>query len=483
MLTNTIVAIAEMQTENMARTGLRLLAERSDIATLTGETFLQIEEVDSANFSGQLVHELSEQNAKGVNPHHDQYQEQVVEAMANRITAMVDFIKNKVIPTIGDVAQRLMEETQSVTPDVRDIVEIIPLEVSPLVPHLLERLGGSALGNVPDVPPVKMGLSFDRRYYYVSGIDDNRLVDEFLDGISPEDHLSYFSRVYNTINTRPALAAYVSNLSAYQRCEFALTIFLTIDGITNNPPDSLRGVDLGELANIRRAFRHYALELMVKSYKLITQYQVNTLVIRNQTPLRVKPTDKPNTGYQIRVEGRLYRQYLKSGGTKTALAGRCVADDGVNTYQGVLNNTISYVAAAQRSERLLLANQNAKLVNRVIATGTRIVKELMGTETTGDAPYAKAIPADAVELAKTYLKNLDAKTCADTHRISLMLVAGILFARSPAHEILNTMEGLGNSKEDDVDEVAFVAIAIYVAKFLASQLDCEKADFCLTKGL
>ena len=454
------------------------------MATLCSKTHIHVpggldEEACSLAIATSLINDNAE------NEQHTEVMEQLASHYSAKMDGVMDFTRNKVIPTTVDMIDRINAIIANVKAESpTEVVTVKAVKVSPLAKQLLSKYKSLVTGGkMPHINITRINTSEMTR---VAMFEDSEspqrteVVMNWLGDLSPEDYAKYESIVYGGDTSRLELSSMISKLTAYQRLDFAIFVLSSINQVTRIAGDSTTQAGIDALGEYRRSYKRFCAELLERNVKIVTALQAKKYLVVRSDSVTNKLGGK-DVKACIQVDNEIYEEYLSEGGTTEMLIGRALSTEKSMSMKAVLDDSLKFTSVYRKHGRVrdaLVSGNILKQISRQLYTVVADLRDKLVEE----GVYSNAIPEDVLALTKAYLNNLGKKDLEDVDAIAKTLIADILLARSPAGMIMSNMESIAVKDVEDADECAFMAVAQYLIDHLASQVECV-ADDALPKSI
>lgn len=376
----------------------------------------------------------------------------IVSELTNRTVGATGYIKGTVIDAVVDCREYVMKSVEDGMEGLANIV--IKERTIPEIVYSTHMPVDLAIEtHVTELQPYRLTSHVDISEA-TTGVPNSELTAWRASSPSVE---AYGHELFSGNVTRSQIMNTASRLSTYDRIDYGMTLILGSTAILNNP-EQVTTMGLEELRSVMHGVRNYGKSLTSKALRLVNMsLKLNKLVISNERNC-------------ITVNANIYEQYLDDGGTADAMMGRCVANDNVNTKNGVLEKVVEYTALNRRNAASLeSAYRKMTLKHTKYALRTWASKHMKELET--PQPVDKQY---GLRLANAAIESLTISDIKDTYTCSKNIVAKNLYYFTNANEYLSYMdEALKTNPELSAEEASMVATMETLCDYAAGNLSIE----------
>ena len=240
-----------------------------------------------------------------------------------------------------------------------------------------------------------------------------------------------------------------------------LVAFILARNLNMNVPDGVNA----ELEVYRLVTSNFIAEFGRRVYQILRR---RDRIIRQKELIEFMPHES-DVGSEIRVNGEVYRNYLKEGGTPEAIIGACLRGIDRPLYADLLEDAYGGAKAVVTNERLI---QN-RVVVEYEANVTMAILDVLGTIIkAGNFPEGVDVPV--IKDVKEWLKKNPFRKKFDLDNYVLRVVCGALFPRYNSYPVLSgIMEYMSNDESLTAREAATLVVIDLVGEWLGSQLETE----------
>lgn len=403
---------------------------------------------------------------------HTTHMNELIEQLSALVVSHVAYAKNVVKPGVIELADAIVNYTETNKPSSAvDKFNIKPHFIPAVLKDdsFLDTL--SSYKNTPALKPEET-FSFAPKspeeltaLVMTGSARTDKLITEWLltkDAMFLKNIWdTYFARMEGT----SVFNDYLENgLNAFERCETALGHYLISRKIQDDVQES--SLPLSQYKIIAAQYRDYSGSILVSCLnKIGTLLKNNVLVVYNNSFAKT-----------LEVNGELYSKWLEEGGSVEVLLGLMISGESVTSRTLIDEKAETYKRNWNQFETLhkLSEQNNASTYYKhfVLNKFIDLYKEMDPVES--DFVLKNTAYVDgAIAKAREYLDSMNPKEimAINPHELALTLVAKFRFAFTSSYQILSDINRAGQVNPNaDVREAALLATINYITDFLFDQM-------------
>jgi hypothetical protein len=443
---------------------------------LTRPQEIEVPPADVPGYYGTYL-ENTTQGTPEAPSEHDQALNALQRDIALAVTQHVGFARNIVKPLILDYIERVSKALETLQPRrASDLFDIVIQDLPEICEDatFLSDIGSYTSQSVltPDLKPTLGDKSPEEILALLSTGQkalDGLLVTWY--GRLGED---FFTRCwYSFFSQNPAPVkgilcyAEVGNLDVFAKADIATFLYIVAGRLYEAVDDSAQGVSLQVYKNTMAQIRDYGGALLAACLKLIQNFeQSKTMVIKLE-----------EANYRALVVGKLYREWLKTGGHPEVILGLIVSGKLIANQVALDTAAPGLLERWQNFSNLFDVRES----NQAFTNFRTVLKlefdQLMGTLTEEEQGYVKEDPSyyqKSIKLVDEVIAGLKTSDMPDLYGTALKIVCRGRFYYTDAEKILSGMEDVRKANPHiDPREAALLSTLEYVCTFLADQFQLD----------
>ena len=412
---------------------------------------------------------------------HDIVLTELVGTIGKSLGNQLDVARNIVQPMVREAFEKIEIEERKRHRINQCQYDIVPLFFngiwdSAILESMTEKYANSPIESLPvfEGLPAMTGDELQARMKTNTRLDSD--IEKLL-ADSPADYLinvyrAFFLNDWNS-NDKVSGTSYVNNWSLDKKelnndvysCNKLILVYLLARDLAQNPPS---GTDM-ELAELRAK----CTVLMVQAARAICGVLRKRDTYKRTKLLVLKwPDGKPWPNHQgdvLVVNGDVYNQYLKEGGTPEALIG-CALSDRTEQYANIVSNTPAYLKEWQRNERVINDYMRSNHMTTIISSTNDVITSMINTmdddKLTAERPVLHARLRDAV-------RQLDSRGAEELYTYVRNVVCDVFWPHTDAKRVLKSIDAHMESEDNRMDprEAAMYAVIDLLADWLGNMID------------
>lgn len=403
---------------------------------------------------------------------HDIVMDEVVEVIAKTVSNNIDLARNVVNPIVKEVAadtQEYMHAAESIKKTEISVVPQFYREIwnSPILSEMVDRYSETAPEDfVPSITiPFETDLESLIGIAKTGGTRFDAEVEEFMKTLGEARVVEIFNSIFG-VNPGSRAAMFSEVVGPKRDRDVALLIHLFARNLLANVPDGVK-VPLN-------VYRNYMATVQAISGRTVA------FIMRQRESVRVRkqlvtywPAGADRVGsspIDIYVNGDVYVQWLKEGGTPEVVLGAFVSDQ-ERSYTTLLENSEKYTKEWERVERVLTTNARLDRFNTAI-DGMRkaVAKQINEMEDS-----ALIVPREVLhKRLETSLSGMYGKFYEKLHEHARKVVCDTMFPHTNALQLLCAIDTVYSDYPNiEVREAALLATIEVVSSWVAKLCKVE----------
>lgn len=479
MLQNHVLDSASVLADKLSKNNLQLEAIRETPLAQAIDSSYHPEianEVHEATLSFREV--LMESSAK-VNDGamtHDEAISSIVDVVAKTVTNNLQIARTVVNPIVSEIVTSVESRLNETEIGAVNFLSVLPvfyhsIWTSPILEGLVSKYFDSPNIDVdakriyPDMTPeelrkvVKTGTSrFDTE------------VESFVDSLGDERLLEIYSTFFKKVSA-PGDVQEVIKLQYYSKDVNAiLVLHLIARRFYNDTPE---GVEIN--LESHREFCSIMLEQTGRMMARFLERREKQFAKKDLGiiyPTTTYSNDNPSWNI-IEVNGDIYNDWLKDGGSPEILFGAAISDNERN-YTDLLENGEKYINVWAKQARIRQNEIKDQQFSLTISAIRQSISKLINRQAEEEMVVeSKAVLHDRLQKE---LGELSPKSINDLYYACRRVVCRVMFAHTEAEEILCKIDEMGKRYPDiDVREAALYATIDLVTDWVAQMITCDQA--------
>lgn len=483
MLTLQAAESAYQTTQELDRKGIAVMATpRSLLATLVASTYINYDPVvQNGEFYhdiGAMCYKTDEASTSSGYSEHTASMEEISDLIAEKVRNHLFFTRTVVAPFVDAYATRLIQAADLVTGNPDNGVEVvINNQAGPLCePVLVDSILRSK--EVVYVRPL-LGMNLpeqDDNQIRALMMTGNASVDASINDYFASKETGWLASRWKTVFCREMIpaagqasvtsAGLDAFISGRNNVDTALMVFLVSRRIWNNPlPETDMAIDV--YSNEMVLFRNQAaLRLCIELERIERDTQSGVLITG---------TENVGLSRRIIVNGVLYREFLKAGGSNEVLLGNALAQTQHARVKDLIDNKATLEAIWERHHAANRAYYDQK---RLLQMRDVLVVEweaLTREYSAEDFPIPERASANA--MVRRLAQRVTPRDLDDLSTLALAIACKSRFYKSAAFELLT---GIARAKTNNpnisTQEAAAIATTEYVCRWIGKQLTPVSAN-------
>lgn len=482
MLTLQAAESAYQTTTELDRKGIAITATpRSLLATLVASTYINYDPVvQNGEFYhdiGAMCYKTDEASTSSGYSEHTASMEEISDLIAEKVRNHLFFTRTVVAPFVDAYATRLVQACELITGNPDNGVEVvINNQAGPLCePVLVDSILRSK--EVVYARPL-LGMDLpeqDDNQIRALMMTGNASVDAAINDYYASKETGWLASRWKTVFCREALpavgvASVSTTLDAFisgrDNVDTALMVFLVTRRIWNNPlPETNMGIDAYQ--NEMTLFRNQAaLRLCIELERIERDTQSGVLITG---------TERNGMSRRIIVNGVLYREFLKAGGSNEVLLGNALAQQQYARVKDLIDNKAVLEAVWERhhaSNRAYYDQKRLLQMRDILVVEWEALTREYNAE---DFPIPERASSNA--MIRRMAQKVTPRDLDDLGTLALTLACKSRFYKSAAFELLS---GIARAKTNNPNitsqEAAAIATTEYVCRWIGKQLTPVSAN-------
>lgn len=402
---------------------------------------------------------------------HDVVMEELVKVISDTVRNNLDLARNRVNPMIKDVAKDV-EDYMSAAETVKQThVSVVPMlyrEIwnSPTLGEMVERYGETQPGDTTLSIAVPYDTSIESltNLAKTGGTRFDEEVVAFINSLGEVRVANIFNAVFGGVPGRSSNLSDV--VSSKGDRDAALLVHLFARTLLQDAPEGVK-VDLS-------SYRAYMSNIVALSGRAVVgvMRQRESARVRRQL-VNIWPMGADRVGsspIEIPVNGDVYVQWLKEGGTPEIILGSFVSNQ-ERSYTALLEGAEKYTKEWERVERVLTTSVRLNRFNTAVDGMRMAVAKQINEMDDEVLPVPREILHKRLETA---LSKLYGKFYEKMHEYARKVVCDTLFPHTNALQILCAIDNVYNDfPEIEVREAALLATIEVVSGWVAKLCKVE----------
>ena len=475
----TAVGLAEM----LAERGQTVLAKPSTVVAemvkLTNQDVLGHSRDDFTIYA-ENVENLTT-GTLDVPSQHDMYIDSVRAQIGKAVRSHISFAKNVVKPLVVDYAEGVIQYVNEFKyPNACDQFSVVVADL----PELLEDEGfvdtlnkyvnksiitpekRPSLGKKTGEELLSLMLTGDR--------EADQAITAWYSRLGNDYFVNLWENTFRSNETDREILSYVGYndiLSAdlFAKTDYALAIYLWATKLFDVVEDGMAGMSMAGYQECIAQTRDFAGALLTNSISRTSGYESSKILVIGMEP--EKQTAK--------VFGKVYRNWLASGGTVETILGLIVSGRSVTTQVAVDEVRPQLLAAWQTHSTFFTAAESNKRFDYFKDALIVKFKQLMQNLTAEEREFTDSTTDYMVSVDKRFiveLEKLRSNEMDDVYGVALKLLCRSRFYYTDAEAILSDIvEAAKANPNVDVREAALIATLNYVSDYVAAQMTLQTA--------
>lgn len=431
-------------------------------------------EFDAAIFASDVEHITSgELNAPS---QHDMYADEVINQISKAVLNHVNFAKNIVKPLVVDYAEGVMQYLQNFQyPSACDQFNVVVADL----PELLEDEGfvdslkkyvGKTILKPETMPSLGRKAPEDLLTMMLIGDREaDQAITSWYSRLGNDFFMNLWENLFRADQPERAILSYVSyddilSFDVFERADYALAIYLLANKLFDTVDDSVEGMNLNAYRNIMAETRDFAAAVLSNVVTRVEGFE--------KTKLLVVGSDVAKQ--QIKVYGKVYRNWLASGGCVETILGLIVSGRTVTTQVAVDEIRPLLLDTWKTHSAFFTAAESNKRFDYFKDALVVKFKEIMQSLTAEEREFTDSTTDYMIVADRRFMEELvklRSSDMEDVYSVALKLVCRARFYYTDAECILSDIVEIAKVNPNvDVREAALIATINYVADYVAAQM-------------
>lgn len=471
----TAIGFAEMLAANNQVVVAKPSTVVAELVKRTNEDIL----ANGENFDAQIFASDVEHITSGgleAPSQHDLFSDEVIDQISKAVLNHINFAKNIVKPLVVDYAEGVMQYLQNFQyPSACDqfniVVADLPelLEDESFVDSLKKYVGKTILK--PETMP-SLGRKAPEDLLAMMLIGDreaDQAITAWYSRLGNDFFMNLWENLFRAEQPDRAILSYVGydeilSFDVFERSDYALALYLLANKLFDVVDEGVEGVNLNAYRNIIAETRDFAASVLTNIVARVEGFEKTKLLVISNDSVK----------QQAKVYGKVYRNWLASGGCVETILGLIVSNRAVTT-QVAVDEIRPYLLETWKTHSAFFtaAESNKRFdyfKDALVVKFKEIMQNLSAEErefTDSTTDYMIAVDRRFVE----ELNKLRSVDMGDLYSVALKLVCRARFYYTDAERILSDIVEIAKINPDvDVREAALVATINYVADYVAAQM-------------
>lgn len=401
---------------------------------------------------------------------HDKVSDGIIESLSGLVTSHINFTKNIVKPLVVDYRDRVekrIEQIEFKNPinDFNINIKYLPdVTNSTIFMNELEDYRKNTIN-----PKLDFYLNDKSEAEIISLLAtgseeiDNYIVlwsSRLLNGFFSNIWYNFFSKNINN-NGLIINYEYIDRCDVFTKADIGLALYLLSNRLINDISEDIKGIDLNTYKNQIAQIRNYGAGLLLSSISLYQSLERTKVLI----------THKDTLNKYIIVNGNIYTEWLKNGGSPEIILGLLLIDNDDNvTVDRVNRNTELYLNKWQQYSNLYKIKQNGTIVLKLKDILIQEFNGLMLTLTEEEQEYIKTDTEyynKSKFLLDEIINNLTIDDIKNICSLARKIICRGRFYYSSAEGILESMEEASKVNPNiNPREAALLATIDYLSNYI-----------------
>lgn len=388
----------------------------------------------------------------------------VVNDISASVNGHIDYAKNTVVPLVTEYTNRVMayiERPDSLVSKFNIIIKDLPevMRDASFKDSVLQNAGG--LFAEPDAPVVipHTGPGFITDNLMTGSSDYDSMIRKWSAGLGDTQLVKMWENVYGRSSNK------VTDLLADSAngVDYALFTYLSSRRLFDEVPE---GVQLN-ISDYKRLITQYR---EMSSKRLEGIYAGHDLTVKAGLVVTYANADS----MEVRVNGDVYRDYLKQGGKNEVIIGSVFAGGVVKTMGELVNKSDEFYQLYQRQEAVNDAIRRVQATNTFRVALKNCFVDLLASPSNQELDARNTFSMNATSMAKDAQNAIDALSSEELKNVAqscLLVMCRARFPYTDAEKFLTAMnEASVANPAIDPREAALIATIELISDYVCAQL-------------
>ena len=397
----------------------------------------------------------------------------IIDQISKTVTADISFAKNVVRPLVLEFAENLVAfKDKNSSKCASEMFNIICLEIPSLLKQdfFLDSLEYYK-GKTPIKPSsnFSLGIKTEEELLTLIATGHAKTDKEILAWLSTleADFLLNIWKCFFTAEQNSSMRYGFTDIdmaNIYDKASYALAIHLIARKLYEHVDESAVDINLAVYKDLAVQYRDYSGAILASSILKMAMFNSSKTLVIELSPQY----------YTAKVNGDIYRAWLKEGGTPEVILGLIVDGEQISSQslidlkaKDLVSRWNSYCTFYKTDQANRSFDHLKKYLHSSFST-------MLNTSVNEELGYIESHPnyySTVKELLEVELDNLRTKDADDLHFIALSLIGKCRFYYTSAFDILNDINEAAKSNPNvDVREAALLAVINHISDYLADQI-------------
>lgn len=421
-------------------------------------TLAQDEQVDA------LAQMVDDETVSEMAPSVDHHNGQMVRDIAAAVTTHISYAKNTVLPLVlqyQNQVQEVMETPDSLVNKFNVIVTDLP-EVMQDYNFRAEVEKLSAGGGLEPEKQVTIpceGPSFVCKYLQTGAASTDKQIALWCTSLGDERLVKLWDFFYG--KGQGSIIAKMNNKD--DGVEYALFAFLTARRLYDDVPDGV-AMTLVEYRRYILQYTECAAQALRNAYGREDALDKSGIVVSTYNKFN----------YDVRVNGKTYREYLKQGGKNEVIFGSMYAGATAQTINDLLGKTDEYYQLYSRQEAIISATRRLQTASVFKGALKTIFNKLLSDVSTEEAQAHTTFGLTTAVIAtrvQDVIESLSTDELKDVNAACLKVMCRARFEYTDAEKFFTSMNEAQQANPSlDAREVAHIATIELITDYVSDQI-------------
>lgn len=411
----------------------------------------------------------------GVMTPHDKTMDSYIESMSVAVRNHISFAKNEVKPAIMTMVDRVVKNigmNKSATADFSVVVLDLPVPMrnSGFKDSIDKYIGKSVLEPEKELALGEVSLEDILTLMQTGSKEYDTLIAQWFSSKEAGFFTTLWDNLFRDFKvSKPVIVGKFKDFMSdtVDGADAALFVYLIARKLFDEVPGNT-GMTLNEFNNIVSQYRDAAGAVLAQQYKRYNANITNSTLVDNFSVNRKT----------ITVNGAIYREWLKLGGSNEQLFGLLISNSNIFSSILINENSKKYLSNWHEYEQYsntLSSNQQFLRYKEIL---TFCFADGLKEQSKAEEDMVIATPGIKENIIKYFLKELESittKDLQDINEVCLRLVCRARFFYTDAEKILRGInEAVRVNPNIDIRQAALLSTIEYVADFISDQFELKK---------
>lgn len=468
----TAIGFAELLSANNQIVVAKPSTVLAEMVKRTNDDILATSDLDV--FAGDVEHMTS--GTLDAPSQHDIYSDEVIDQISKAVLNHINFAKNIVKPLVVDYAEGVMQYLQNFQyPSACDQFNVIVADLPELLEDeafidSLKKYTGKTILKPETMPSLARKAPEELLTLMLTGDREaDQAITSWYTRLGNDFFMNLWENLFRADQPERAILSYVGyddilGYDVFERADYALAIYLLANKLFDVVDEGVEGVNLNAYRNIMAETRDFGAAILTNIIARVDGFE--------KTKLLVVASDA--TKQQIKVYGKVYRNWLASGGCVETILGLIVSGRAVTTQVAVDEIRPYLLETWKTHSAFFTAAESNKRFDYFKDALVVKFKEIMQSLTAEEREFTDSTTDYMIAVDRRFIEELAKLRSADmedVYSVALKLVCRARFYYTDAESILTDIVEIAKINPNvDVREAALVATINYVADYVAAQM-------------